>query len=1116
MVFKFEFMKYLYRSVLSLLFYFLLIGFTDSAKAQDNTHNWQLGLGIGYTNYYGDLSNYRIHGGNELYKIYRFANYNSHYQHQPSFSLLLQKKITPTLGIMFQANYLQFSMSDRYIKNNGSLDSSSGSFSRSLNFQNTMQDVGLAFTFSPNNGKIGSEKAFFYPSFYLGVGVSKFVVKGDLYDANNNPYNYRLPGNINDGNYETNLRDLRSESDSKFQDVEPYVDLGLALNFRISQLLSIAIHSDIKYSASDQLDNVSGIYKPSYPTAAEAYAARPGYNAVNPVTMQRGDNNGVNDIYINNRIVLNIALSGKRSVKTFSAPVIYSLNTPYFYQKKITDSVKKKIINADSIMRLRTDSVNKALKDSLSRMSSMNKLPASSDSVVTKQLENINTELKGIKEILREQQFKPRLQQLQYQIDSIKNLKSKVENLRTPTKEGSLLLRVYDLQIDSLRNEYEKVQLRQNQPLNKADSAVLFYNRNIVPKESATTNSMTDEVVIAGYNDSVRLQNSYSRKIDSIQKRLNELESASSNQPSIATENVNRVNSSDSLNAVKDKADSDDRLKRQDQSLVALQQQLKASNDSAVYYKNLHESQITTSDTLQQKVPWYERYFGIGRKKKKIVSVDTTSIIDNTIKSQETIKQPVMADTLQKKAPWYQRYFGIGRKKNKISAADDTTTLKNNSQTQTTVMQEPAPDTLQKKPNWFQRTFGAGRKKKFSVKKDTVQSNDNLRQQQFYESEAELTNRKINQVQKSESDQAIERINYSREHNLNIDSAEYVRNVSIVQKRMQLNSDSIKLLNRQLQRSNDSIKYYKNLMSDVNTDAPAESKKWYQDMFTSEKKKQRRMEEQSNTRERTIQQQQYFDNDVRNMQARIGELERANSDLQNSYQSYNPGRNVRRDNTLPVSPVVVYDGNNNNGNNNREIADLRAQLQNLQNELNYDGRERVKRDNLDALPQQPLTVLQSPAAIASDTSQVSLLRSELNQLRTQLDSIKNKPLAVATEKVIVPQQKFDVTGFPVISVYFKMGSVSLTSDQLNKIIPFGAVANKNKEAAIILKGFTDPVGNPAKNKVIADKRAVYIKSLLTSKYRISDSRVNIEEPGESETNSKKANPLDRRVDLQFN
>ena len=861
---------------------------------------------------------------------------------------------------------------------------------------------------------------------------------------------------------------------------------------------------------------MSGIYKPSYPTAAEAYAARPGYNAVNPVTMQRGDNNGVNDIYINNRIVLNIALSGKRSVKTFSAPVIYSLNTPYFYQKKITDSVKKKIINADSIMRLRTDSVNKALKDSLSRMSSMNKLPASSDSVVTKQLENINTELKGIKEILREQQFKPRLQQLQYQIDSIKNLKSKVENFRTPTKEGSLLLRVYDLQIDSLRNEYEKVQLRQIQPLNKADSAVLFYNRNIVPKESATTNSMTDEVVIAGYNDSVRLQNSYSRKIDSIQKRLNELESASSNQPSIATENVNRVNSSDSLNAVKDKADIDDRLKREDQSLVALQQQLKASNDSAVYYKNLHESQITTSDTLQQKVPWYERYFGIGRKKKKIVSVDTTSIIDNTIKSQETIKQPVMADTLQKKAPWYQRYFGIGRKKNKISAADDTTTLKNNSQTQTTVMQEPAPDTLQKKPNWFQRTFGAGRKKKFSVKKDTVQSNDNLRQQQFYESEAELTNRKINQVQKSESDQAIERINYSREHNLNIDSAEYVRNVSIVQKRMQLNSDSIKLLNRQLQRSNDSIKYYKNLMSDVNTDAPAESKKWYQDMFTSEKKKQRRIEEQSNTRERTIQQQQYFDNDVRNMQARIGELERANSDLQNSYQSYNPGRNVRRDNTLPVSPVVVYDGNNNNGNNNREIADLRAQLQNLQNEVNYDGRERVKRDNLDALPQQPLTVLQSPAAIASDTSQVSLLRSELNQLRTQLDSIKNKPLAVATEKVIVPQQKFDVTGFPVISVYFKMGSVSLTSDQLNKIIPFGAVANKNKEAAIILKGFTDPVGNPAKNKVIADKRAVYIKSLLTSKYRISDSRVNIEEPGESETNSKKANPLDRRVDLQFN
>ncbi len=101
-------------------------------------------------------------------------------------------------------------------------------------------------------------------------------------------------------------------------------------------------------------------------------------------------------------------------------------------------------------------------------------------------------------------------------------------------------------------------------------------------------------------------------------------------------------------------------------------------------------------------------------------------------------------------------------------------------------------------------------------------------------------------------------------------------------------------------------------------------------------------------------------------------------------------------------------------------------------------------------------------------------------------------------------------------MYFKTGSVILTSDQLNKITPFGTVAVKNKDATIVLKGFTDPIGNPAKNKIIANKRSVYIKDFLISKYKISDTRIVIEEPEVSEPGAtKKANPLDRRVDLQF-
>ncbi len=1005
-------MKHLYKFIL-----FSFIGMSSSIVmlAQDNTHyNWQLGFGFGYTNYYGDVSPYRIKGGNELYKIYKFADYNSYYQHQPSFSVLLQKKITPTLGIMFQANYLQFSMSDRYRKHNGTIDTTTPNFARSLNFRTTMQDAGLAFTFSPNNGRIGSENAFFYPSFYLGVGVSKFVVKGDLYDDKNAPYNYLLPGNITDNLYETNLRDLRTETDNKFRDVEPYVDLGLALNFRISESLGIALQSDIKYSASDYLDDVSATYKASYPTAAEAYAAKPGYNTVDPVTRQRGDNNGVNDFYINNRIVLNFTLGKKKTAKTFNPPVIYSLGTPYF-QRKAADSIKKNIVlNADSIARVKSDSVYRAFKDSLAKVTAS--ISQSSDSTVRKQLENINTELTGIKEILRDQQLMPRLQQLQYQTDSIKNLRSRL--LQRPlTREGNLLLRVYDLQIDSLRNEYEKAKQRQNLPLGKADSSILFYQPGTMPIRGYKPVTDTIDTDIAYAYDSARSRDLYLKKIDSIQQRLDELASKSSDAGRQRSENT-----ADSLNYIKNKLETDDQLRKQEEAVAVLQQQLKSSNDSAAYYKKLKENP----------------------------------------------RMYAAPDTVRKKESFFQRYLGIG-----------------------------------------------GKKKEALVKTDTVKGGDYTSQQEYYQTQASLTNKQIDQIEKDKIDLVEKRINYAHENNVVIDSSEFTRNLNVVQKRIQQNADSLAFLQRQLQRSNDSGAYYRKLLTDAGNNANEANRKWYQNLFTSEKKKQRRIETESNIRENTIQQQQYYDNDAKNMQDRINDLERRNRDLQNSYQNYNSDGYVKRGVGFSASPVVVYDGNSNNDRN--EIANLRAQIQNLQNEVNYDARGRVLGDTAAAVRNQQVTLMIPPAAAASaDTSQVSTLRSELNQLRAQIDSMKVKPAPVVSEKVTKPEPRYDVTGFPVISVYFKTGSVALTSDQLNKITPFGTVAVKNKEATIVLKGFTDPVGNPAKNKIIANKRSVYIKDFLISKYKISDGRIIIEEPEGSESGAtKKANPLDRRVDLQF-
>ncbi len=53
-------MKYLHKIGLKGLFFIAGFGLCNVLNAQDNTkYNWQLGFGVGYTNYYGDVSNYR-------------------------------------------------------------------------------------------------------------------------------------------------------------------------------------------------------------------------------------------------------------------------------------------------------------------------------------------------------------------------------------------------------------------------------------------------------------------------------------------------------------------------------------------------------------------------------------------------------------------------------------------------------------------------------------------------------------------------------------------------------------------------------------------------------------------------------------------------------------------------------------------------------------------------------------------------------------------------------------------------------------------------------------------------------------------------------------------------
>lgn len=275
-----------YKTILFSLLLFLLGNITVSAQ-QDN-YGWRIGAGIGYMNYFGDLSPYTIKKWQDWDRIFRFFQYNKYYVPEASYSISLERKLTPGIGLMLQASTGKISMSDRYRKSNGDYDVNTRNWDRALNFQTTLQDAGIAFVFQSDNGRFLPQNAFFAPYFYLGAGITSFNAKGDLYNKEGRPYIYVDPDERPDGVYETELRPLKTETESEYSNIAAYTDFGIGIKLRLGSRMNLSVQTDIKYSFSDYLDDVSGKYKTKYESGAQAYAAHPGTNVIDPPTMNRG------------------------------------------------------------------------------------------------------------------------------------------------------------------------------------------------------------------------------------------------------------------------------------------------------------------------------------------------------------------------------------------------------------------------------------------------------------------------------------------------------------------------------------------------------------------------------------------------------------------------------------------------------------------------------------------------------------------------------------------------------------------------------------------------------------------------------------------------------------
>lgn len=931
------------RTFNNIFFFIICLLNVGAAFSQEgSTYNWRLGFGVGYTNYYGDVSNYRT---NQLRNLNRFVSYNKYDYKQPSLSLILNKNITPTLGLMIQANHHQFGASDRYRQKNGSFDTASINYSRSLNFRTTLQDAGIAFSFNANNGRIFKEDAFFYPAVFVGAGISTFSVKGDLYDEKGNRYDYRLPGNITDGIYETDLRSMRTETESAYPNVQPYVNLGLALNFRLNGYITVAVQSDLKYSGSDYLDDVSKTYKTAYLTPEEGYAARPGYNIVNPLTLQRGDNNNVNDFYINNRLVLNIGLSKKTQPKAFRPPVIYSLGRTNAYEKTADTLINKRI--QDSLLAIKADSLQKVEKDSLDRELNLSLKELSvKDSSLQKEMQLITTELRDIKEILNTQALRPRYQQLQYQIDSVNSLRNRILTQRMVSREDNLRVRIYDLQTDSLNNELKKLEQKSQRP-----------------------------------SDSIDIYNRTSPQQILIEKPVNN-----------DTRTIEQQNAADSID-----------VRVYSDAVTVLKQDKRYVSDVA--YQQM-------VDSLQQRINRQQR-----------LTIETNKSASNDKKASAS-----KSDSMINKA-YQQRIDSLLEKldnleKNTVNV-DTSAQLKENR-----ISGQPSTDTI-------------------------------------------AVNEQISELET----------------------------------RLKQHTDSVTIVNRQLQLAADSAAYYKKAASTPDETAKPKKKKWYQ-IFGSGKKKAVKQETTYN--ERNIDQQRYYDDEVNRMRRVTEEMERRNRQLADEYEALNSNRNRLRVNSISPEPVVVYDRGNTRppDRDYDEILALRRELERLRYQVNESNQNNINN-------RAPVNAGILTPTDTSANSQVSLLKSALEQIRNELDSLRSNRQPVLIERPVEKAEVFDPKKFPVVSVYFKTGAVVLAQDQIAKISPFSRVAADNK-AVIVLKGFTDPVGNPAINKSIAVKRAAYVQSLLVSQYNIIEDRIVIREPSTSTSGkTQKANALDRRVDLRF-
>lgn len=319
--------------------------------AQQKDFKWRLGASGGYSNYYGDLSPHTVRGISNWEAIHHLLYFNENYFDRPSFKVSLERQISPTIGLMLSYGQYQFAMNDRYLRRDGTIWTSAPNFSRGLNFQNNTRDLGLSFVFKTDNDRLLPSRSLIAPYFTIGFGVLDFQVKGDLLDDQGQWYDHRSNDIIHNGIFETDLHALVTEDGYDLWSF--YTNLGLGFRIKLGPRIEFFAQSDLIYSFTDHLDDVSGKYRTSYDNEFQAYASRPGTNPVDPENPYRGNPNLGNDWILYHGI--GIRYNFGASKRAFQAPRISTYQPQAGSSSRLTFSSSPKeesLLAQDESLRL--------------------------------------------------------------------------------------------------------------------------------------------------------------------------------------------------------------------------------------------------------------------------------------------------------------------------------------------------------------------------------------------------------------------------------------------------------------------------------------------------------------------------------------------------------------------------------------------------------------------------------------------------------------------------------------------------------------------------------------------------------------------------------------------